>query len=49
MDQLSERFGSEIESSAHYYPKANRFEVVRNRSLAVSQKDHVENNTVARI
>ena len=49
MDQLSERFGCEIESSAHCYSKANRFEVVRNRTLAVSQKDHVENNTVARI
>ena len=49
MDQLSERFGYEIESSAHHYPKANRFKVVHNWSLAVFQKDHVENNTVARI
>ena len=49
MDQLSERFGYEIESLAHYYPAANRFKVVHNRSLAVSRKDHVENNTVARI
>ena len=49
MDQLSERLGYEIESSAHHYPKANRFKVVHNWSLAGSQKDHVENNTVARI
>ena len=49
MDQLSERFGYEIESSAHHYPKANRFKVVHNWSFAVSQKDHVENNTAARI
>ena len=42
-------FGYEIESSAHHYPKANRFKVAHNWSLAVSQKDYVENNTVARI
>ena len=49
MDQLSERFRYEIESSADHYPKANRFKVIHNWSLAISQKDHVENNTIARI
>ena len=49
MDQLSERFGYEIESSADHYPKANRFKVVHHWSLAVPQRDHVQKNTVGRI